>query len=210
MNLFRLGPGSVQSKVISIIAFASLFLSPLTTVKAFGTGEVTIPDAVWRCRRSCRKTNKQRHSRRIMLRTSLGIRLRPRKGRSCGIPCSLSRQIVFHARGSSVSHSRLRLGCTESAGGASIPHGYAALKPLVRTFPCEPTASAILATLSELGDSTMRSRSCLPELRFTCLISTSSFLHSRLILVPVRPSRENLVTSSAGTFALAQSTRQSS
>src|SRR5262249_55965629 len=41
---FRLSEGSVQLKVISLLIFASIFLSPLSTVHAFGTGEVTIPN----------------------------------------------------------------------------------------------------------------------------------------------------------------------
>src|SRR5262249_56416889 len=40
-----------------------------------------------------------------------------------------------------------------------------ALAVLVRTFPNAPVASANLATLSPLADSTIRSRSCSPEVR---------------------------------------------
>src|SRR5215831_2645722 len=53
-----------------------------------------------------------------------------------------------------------------------------ALAVLVRTFPNEAVASANLATLSPLEDSTMMSRSCSPEVRKTCLTSTPSFLAS--------------------------------
>jgi hypothetical protein len=42
-SIFRLSAGSVQSKVISLLIFASISLSPISAA-AFGTGEITIPN----------------------------------------------------------------------------------------------------------------------------------------------------------------------
>src|SRR5262245_10938874 len=64
----------------------------------------------------------------------------------------------------------------------SLRNSDSAQAPPIRQgpFPREPSASATFATVCARGVSTMRRRSSSPEVRYTCLISSATFLASSL------------------------------